>query len=69
MRIGIVAVHAGRRLGSPVQLSAVQSCDLPKIKIIGATMPSHKARCSEGNTRFSDPRRRAGPRDNHQEGR
>jgi hypothetical protein len=32
MRIGIVVVHVGRRLGSLVQLSAVQSCDLPEIK-------------------------------------
>jgi len=67
MRISTVVVHVGRRLGSPVQLSTVQSCDLPMIIIIGATMLPHKARCSEGNTRFSDSRRRAGPRDNHQE--
>ena len=48
---------------------AVQSCDLPKIKIIGATMSCHKARFSEGNTHFSDSRRRVGPRDNRKEGR
>ena len=52
MRIGIVVVHVGRRLGPLVQLLTVKSFDLPEIKIIGATMSSHKAHCSEGNTRF-----------------
>jgi len=43
--------------------------DLPEIKITSASIWAGNARRSQWNARFSSSRRRAGPRDNHQEGR